>query len=192
MRDSDLVETARRELAGESRTGFATVLLATPEDQLAIARYFGEELLLVPRKALAPGPEGARWFRIDLEDAAAPVRRVSGPPPLEGFRQYRDLFEYEYARLPEPLRQLRQSVLSRPEVYVFAALIPPAEWAAVVGRRREALALSGRAADDVTRYVLRYVRGAERAFDFAVQEIVFSDGERFLPETRLTDPRKGG
>ncbi|MCP3916182.1 MAG: hypothetical protein GY711_11555 [bacterium] len=188
MQNSDLVEQARRELSGEERTGFSTVLVATPEDQLAIARYFGEEVLLVPKAALDPDAEGARWFRVDLSDAAAPVRTETGAPPLDGFRQYRDLFAYEYERLPPPLRRLRRSVLSRADVFVFAALIPPAEWAVVVGRRRAALALSGREAADVERYVLRYVHRPDAAFDLEVREIVFADGTRFFP----TKDRKGG
>ncbi len=58
----------------------------------------------------------------------------------------------------------------------------------VVGRRRAALARSGRKAADVNRYVLAYVRRSADEFDLEVREVVFRDGTRFLP----TAERKGG
>ena len=134
--------------------------------------------MLVPLSALDPEGVRPRWFRLA---AGGQVEAVDGPPPLERYRQYRDLFAYEYARLPAALRDLRKSVLSRAEVYVFAALIPPAEWALVVGRRRAALARAGRTEGDVRRFVMRYVRRAPDRFDVEVREIHFADGTRFRP-----------
>lgn len=178
MQDATLLARARQELASETAKGFATVLLAAPEEQLAIARAFGEELVLVPRATLDPAATSPHWFRIAR---TGEVESVAGRPPLDGFRQYRDLFDYEYARLPAPLRELRRSVLSKSEVFLFAALVPLEEWALVVGRREEALRASGRPLEEVRRFVLRYVRRAQGGFDLAVEEIVFADGSRFLP-----------
>ncbi len=182
MRDGDLLSAARSEFAGEGRKGFATVLLAAPEDQLEIARFFDEELVLVPRDALDPEATSTRYFRV-AHDGEPRVERVSGPPPLDRYRQYRDLFDYELARLPEQVRALRRSVLARNEIYLFAALIPTAEWAVVIGRRREALGRAGRELGDVGRFVLRYQRREEGGFDLTVEEIVFSDGTRLRTET---------
>jgi len=184
MRSAALVEAARREIAGESRQGFSTVLLAAPEDQLDIARSFGEEVVLVPRSVLDDEAQSSAYFRLDLS-AGAQVTRIAGQPPLTRYRQYRDLFDYEYARLPEPLRRLRRSVLSRSEVYLFAALIPLREWAVVIGRRRAALARTGRDLAEVRKFVLRYVRTDAGLFDFRVEEIAFADGTRTSP--LLTD-----
>jgi len=172
-RDPELAAAARAELAGELRRGFDTVLLASPEEQLEIARAFGEELVLVPRRALDPDG-AAHYFRLDL-DGEPVVERVPERPPL-GLRRYRDLFDYEYARLPEALRVLRRSVLARSDVYVFAALIPLSEWAVVVGRRSEALDSTGLEPADVRRFDLRYVRSAEGGFDLRVESIVLADG----------------
>jgi hypothetical protein len=180
MADAELLDDARSELAGEIRQGFATALLAAPQDQVDIARFFREELVLVPRRALDPSAERPHYFRLDVEDGAR-VERVDERPPLEGYRQYRDLFDYEYARLPAALRELRRSVLTRSEIYLFAALIPAREWAVVVGRRRAALDESGRAQEDVRRFVLRYERRPDAGFDVRVDEIVFRDGTRFRP-----------
>lgn len=192
MGSGALLAEARAELSGELSRGFETTFLARPEDQLAIARAFGEELVLVPRGALEPrgGPGagtggGRRWFRLSTEGEPL-VQTVDAPPPLERFRQYRDLFAYEYARLPRPLRELRRSVLSRSEVTLFAALIPPSEWALVIGRRRAALERAGRRLEEVRRFVLRYVRRASGGFDVEVREIQFSDGGRFVPAASPT------
>ena len=81
--DSTLVEAPRRELSGEVRRGFATVLVAAPEDQLDIARAFGEEVVLVPRAALDPNAESPTYFRVD---AAGGVETVRSRPPLESIR----------------------------------------------------------------------------------------------------------
>ena len=188
MADPSLLAAARSELSRESSQGFATVLLATPEDQLAIARFFGEELVLVPRTAIDPETESPRYFRVTAEEPARP-EMVMGQPPLAGYRQYRDLFDYEYARLPAVLRDLRRSVLARSEIYVFAALIPAREWSLIIGRRREALALSGRDPSEVRRFVLRYVQRTGGGFDVDVEEIVFTTGARFQPSPS-TPPAK--
>lgn len=183
MTDPTLLEAARQELTGQARKGFTTVLLSAPEDQLAIARHFGEELVLVPRSALDPRNASPRYFRIALEGPEA-VEIVPGRPPLERFRQYRDLFDYEYARLPAPLRELRRSVLARSEVYLFAALIPPAEWALVIGRREAALSRAGRPAAGVRRFQLRYLPLPDGGFDLQVTEILFDDGTRYQADSR--------
>lgn len=177
MEDAELLAAARHELSGEARRGFATVLLASPEEQLEIARFFGEELVLVPRSALDPAAPNPTYFRL-RPDGKAGVEAVAGRAPLAGFRQYRDLFDYEYSRLPAPLRELRRSVLVRSEVYLFAALIPAREWAVVIGRRREALANTGRDLSEVRRFLLRYVRLSGGGYDLRVEEIVFADGGR--------------
>lgn len=180
MSDPELLATAERELTGQASRGFATVLVASPEEQLAIAEHYGEEVVLVPRRALDPEAEQPVWYRLSNEDPPR-VERVEGKPPLASHRQYRDLFEYEYGRLPAPLRELRRSVLSRDEIYLFAALIPSREWALFVARRREALEQAGREEDEVRRFVLRYRSGDGGAYDLSVEEIVFADGERFRP-----------
>ena len=181
MRDPTLLAAADAEIAGEERRGFATVLLAAPEDQLAIARFFGEELVLVPREALDPEASEPHWFRVAT--GSAQVEEVHGRAPLEGYRQYRDLFDYDYSRLPDAVRELRRRSASRRDVYVFAALIPAREWAVVVARRGEALARSGRELAEVRRFVLRYLELAEGAFDLTVDHIVFADGSRYPPHS---------
>lgn len=181
MADAELLATASKEVAEEVRRGFVTVMLAAPEDQLEIARFFGEELVLVPRRVLDAGTERPAYFHI-ASDGPPVVDRVASRPALERFRQYRDLFDYEYGRLPEPLRELRRSVLSRSEIYLFAALIPAREWALVVGRRSELLARAGRDLSQVRRFVVRYVRRPGGGFDLRAEEIVFADGKRFQPQ----------
>lgn len=172
--DSSLLAEARQELEGDIRRGFTTVLLASPEDQLELARAFGEELVLVPKSAIDPNSTNPSYFR--LRTTGPPrVETVHGRPELSKYRQYRDLFDYEYARLPEALRTLRRSVLSRDEVFLFAALIPVSEWAVVVGRRREALASAERAVEDVDRFVLRYVRDKHNRFDLKVENITYAN-----------------
>lgn len=180
MADSELLTDARAEVSGESKKGFATVLLASPEEQLEIARFFGEKLVLVPRENLNPEAESPTYFSV-VAGSNERVQVVSGRAPLEGYRQYRDLFDYEYARLPDALRELRRSVFARNEIFLFAALIPVEEWAVIVGRRREALNLSGREISDVRRFVLRYVKRSQQGFDLRVEEILFADEERFRP-----------
>ena len=180
MVDTDLLATAQSELSGDARQGFATVFLASPEEQIDIARFFGEELVLVPKRALNRDAEDSVYFRL-AHDGPARIETIAGLAPLERFRQHRDLFAYEYARLPAPLRELRRSVLARSEIFIFAALIPAREWALVIGRRREALAESGRDLASVRRFVLEYVQDLDQRYDVRVIEIVFADGERFRP-----------
>jgi hypothetical protein len=162
------------------------VLLASPREQLDIARFFGEELLLVPRASIDPRQERAHYFRLAGDPPR--VERVDARPPLESWRQYRDLFDYEYAALPNPLRELRRSVLSRDEVFLFAALVPAREWAVVVGRRREALEQARRSPSEVRRYLLRYQRRADDGYDLRVEEIQFTDGTRFQPPASEAPP----
>ncbi len=189
MRDPTLLAAAGAELSGEERRGFATVLLAAPEEQLAIARFFGEELVLVPRAAIDPETADPRWFRVAEEIAR--VEEVRGRPPLERYRQYRDLLDYEYARLPDVLRDLRRRVVSRRDVYVFAALIPAREWAVVVARRNDALALAGRELAEVRSLTLRYLELGAGAFDLAVDHVVFADGSRYRPPSSIAEKGAG-
>jgi len=177
MRDEELLAAARAELSGDTRRGFETTLLASPEEQLDIARYFDEELVLIPRRALSG--EHPRYFRLDPRTGV--VAGVDGPPPTR-FRHYRDFLDYEYERLPARLRDLRKSVLSRNEIYVFGALIPLEEWALVVGRRRRALADTGRSAEEVGSFTIQYVARPEGRYDVVVREIRFADGTRIRPD----------
>jgi hypothetical protein len=178
--DRSLLAAAEKELAGEAALGFSTVLVSSPEDQLDIARVFGEEIVLVPRAALDTEAAGVVSYRLDLT-AAPRVVEVAGRPALERYRQYRDLFSYDFERLPRPLRTLRSSVVRRDEVFLFAALIPAREWAVVVGRRQEALRSIGIEETDVERFVLRYIRLANGSFDLAVDEVHHVDGRRLVP-----------
>lgn len=177
MSDSALVDAARRELSGEVQRGFATDLLSDPTEQLEIARAFGEELVLVPRSSLETSVDQQVYFR--LTDGGE-VQRVVGLTHVDAGR-YRDFFQFEYAKLPEPIRRLRKSVLNRGEVYLFAALIPVQEWALVVGRRERALQASGRELDAVRRFTLDYERIGEGRYDIVVDEILFTDGTRYRP-----------
>jgi hypothetical protein len=181
MEDSALVLAAQDELGGRGRLGFTTVLLAQPEDQLDIAKFFGEQVVLVPKSAINPSAASPRYFRISI-DGPTGVETVHGRPSLDDSRQYRDLFDYEYARLPAPLRELRRSVLSRNEVFLFAALISPPEWAVVMTRREAALAEAGRGLSEVRSFQLRYRRLTAGRFEVEVAEILFQDGSRFSPQ----------
>ena len=175
---SELVKLAHAELSGEAALGFSTVLISDPEDQLDIARAFGEEIVLVPRDVFDPGTKQPRYWRIDpasLERGNARISAVDGRFEAVGVRQHRPLVAYEYARLPKVLRELRQRVIRRDDIFLFSALIPPREWAVVIGRRREALDARGLHEDDIEQIVLRYVR-VEGGFDVSVDTIVTVDG----------------
>ncbi len=179
MKDSKRLEEAENELSGEARKGFATVLVATAEEQLAIARFFGEKVVLVPRSAL--DPQGKNPFFFELDPETGRVLRNPGKPALENLRQYRDLFDYEYGSLPEPLRKLRRSVLVRSDIFLFAALISAPEWALVMQRRAAALTTAPDPEKPVRAFELRYVPLAGGGFDVAVDRIVFADGTVFHP-----------
>ena len=174
--DPELNERARAELSGEARKGFETVVYASAADQLEIARAFGEELVLVPKAALDTGEAPAPYFRLDLSGTPRVVT-VEGPF-RRGQPRYRDLFDYDYADLPGPLRDLRRQVMDRAEVYVFGALIPTSEWAVVVGRRDQALERLGLSIDEVRRFVLRFRPGADGRFDLHVERVDLVDGRR--------------
>lgn len=176
--DRALLERAKSELTAEAKLGFSTVFDAAPEDQLAIARAFGEDVVLVPRRALDPTDASAESYRLD---GSGRVRAMAGRPPLERYRQYRDLFSYELARLPAPIRTLRTQVVRRDEVYLFAALVPASEWAVVIGRREEALRATGVDLDDVERFHMSYVPLGGGRFDLRVDEILLAGGERVRP-----------
>ena len=112
------------------------------------------------------------------------MEAVDGRPALERYRQHRTFLRYDYAALPEALRDLRKRVIRRDDLYIFGALIPASEWAVVIGRRREALEALGVAEDHVEQFVLSYVR-ASGGFDVAVDRVVTADGR-----TRTVAPRR--
>jgi len=177
----ELMSRAGAEVTGRARRGFRTTFLCSARDQLAIARYFGEPVVLVPRSGL--DPKKGHYYRLDLARDA--IEEVRNAPPLTRYRQYRDLFAFSYESLPTPLRELRRRVFVRGDVYLFAALIPPREWGLVIVRREAALATCnhGRAAprslDDVRGFTMRYERLAGGTFDIRVKEIQFADGSRY-------------
>ncbi len=180
LTDRRLRAEAEAELATASKPGFATVLLASPDKQLEIARFFGEELVLVPHTAIDPRTTKPCYYRLNIENQPF-VEKITARPPLDGYRQYRDLFDYPYAKLSKPIRALRRRVPARSQTYLFAALIPVGEWAVVIGRRRDALIKSGRPLDEVQRFVMRYIALGSGRFDLRVDQIVFADGSRFEP-----------
>jgi len=184
-----LMRRAEEEVSGESRKGFKTTFLCSAADQIAIARHFGEPIVLVPKAGLEPGRE--RYSRLVLEEGAPRIEEVRAAPPLDRHRQYRDLFAFSYESLPAPLRELRRRVFVRGDVYLFAALIPPREWGLVIVRREAALRESNaaggrtRTLDDVRGFTMRYVRLPGGAFDIRVAEIRFADGSVWRPGRRL-------
>jgi hypothetical protein len=170
------VKRAADELSGKTRRGFRTVLYSSAEDQLAIARTFGEQLVLVPRKGL--DPKRPHYYLLDASGAGT-VRRVAAKAPLEQFRQYRDFFAFEYSDLPDAVRGLRRKVTVRSDVFLFAALIPPSEWAVVMSRRAAALQDSGRKIEDLRRAEMRYVALPGGGYDIRVKQLLFADGSRW-------------
>lgn len=176
-------EMAAEELNGDARRGFETALQCSAEEQLELARFFGESVLLVPRSALTEDSSSHHYYELEPANQGT-IRRVSGTPPLHRFRQYRDLFDFDYASLPDELKALRLKVAAKSEIYLFAVLIPVGEWALVVARRQEALAQweseQTGAIDEgksVRRYTLRYEPQPQGGFDIRVRTIMFSDGE---------------
>jgi len=181
-KSKDLMRRAGAEVSGRTRRGFGTTFLCSARDQLAIARYFGEPVILVPRAGL--DPKNGHYYRLDLGRNA--IEELRKAPPLSRYRQYRDLFAFSYESLPTPLRDLRRRVFVRGDVYLFAALIPAREWGLVIVRREAALASSNRdrttprTLDDVRGVTMRYERLAGGAFDIRVKEIQFADGSRHV------------
>lgn len=175
--DVDLLRQAEDELSGvDVALGFATTLISEPEQQLQIARAFGEEILLVPKAALGSDSDAAS-FRL-RPGVSNRKETLLGLPDLQNARQHRDLFAYDPGRLPEEIRELRRSVIRRDEVFLFAAMIPASEWAVVIGRRREAVEAAGVSESEVERYVLRYVPVTGDKFDFFVEELHLADGTK--------------
>jgi hypothetical protein len=183
-----LVEEAHEELAGRTRRGFTTEFDTATADQLAIARFFGEQVLLIPRKGL--DPRNHHYFLIDAAQSFD-TRRVNAAPPGD-IRQVRDLLDRDirYASLPHPLKTLRRQVTLASEIYLFAAPIPPREWAIVMARRAAALErcnveLGGpeRTLEDLRRVKMRYVPLKGGVFDIQVKEFVFADGARWTQNT---------
>lgn len=180
------LEQARQELEGESSLGFQTAFRCRPEDQLALARFFGEEIVLIPRTAIDPDNSRPLYYRLHPGPPAR-IDTIEEAPPLERFRQYRDLFDFDYSRLPTEIRDLRRRVLPRSEIYLFAALIPIREWALIAARRQEAVGNArqslkvGRQAP-LRRLTLSYRPLPGGRFDLRVDEILFDGFPPYRPD----------
>ena len=181
-----LIDRAEAEMRGQTQHGFHTTLHCAAQDQLRIARFFDEPVVLVPRSGL--NPRASLYYRIDPRRPSR-VETVRAALPLQRYRQYRNLFAFPYESLPKPLRELRRRVFVRGDIYLFAALIPAREWALVIARREGALLARNRSRggaprtlEDVRRFTMRYVPLAGEAYDIRVTEIHFADGERWKPE----------
>ncbi|MEM9802179.1 MAG: hypothetical protein AAGA20_17775 [Planctomycetota bacterium] len=181
MRDDELLDAAASELAGEAAIGFTTRIYSSPEEELEIARAFGEEIVLVPTAAKDTSASDVVSYRLDLSGTPRVVTVSGIPPRMMNTKRTRDFLQYDFSSLPKPLRELRTSIPRRDEIWVFAALIPVEEWAIVVGRRREAAEALGVAEEDVERYDLRYVRTPEGEIDIVVHRVVLTDGRRLVP-----------
>jgi len=186
----ELIRRAQQEVTGQTRRGFSTGFSTKAGDQLELARYFDEPIILVPRAGLRRGNEHYYRLRLGPPDEVELVKKA---PPLEQYRQYRDLLDkrFSYDALPAPIRELRRRVFVRGDIYLFAALIPPREWGLVIVRREAALAAynqnhSGpaRTYDDVRKFSMRYVRLPGGAFDIRVARIQFADGTLWEPPER--------
>jgi len=183
-----LVDDARHELTASTRRGFTTEFDTSTRDQLEIARFFGEQVLLIPRKGL--DPRNHHYFVIDAATSYE-THRVDDVPP-SNFRQVRDLLDRDirYASLPAALKTLRRQVTLSSEIFLFAAPIPPREWAIVMARRAAALERcnvelggSTRTLKDLRRVRMRYVPLGGGGFDIQVKEFVFADGTRWKQRT---------
>jgi hypothetical protein len=190
-RDKALLDAAASELSGKARRGFTTTfslkrdMRLRGEELLAVARHFEEPVVLVPKSGL--DPDNPHYYRLELGDKPQVVR-VDAKPPLERFRQTHNLFKLfpDYRDLPGPLRQLRRTVPNRGDVYLFASLIPPSEWAVVIGRRAQALSAynrrrpgPARTLDDVKRVRMDYVALEGGGYDIRVDRIFFADGSSY-------------
>ena len=75
--------------------------------------------------------------------------------------------------------------MKRGAIFLFAALIPPSEWAVVMARRAAALEAcareqgKARRLEDLRRVEMRYVALPGGGFDIAVKQLVFADGTRW-------------
>jgi len=98
--DPRLLSLARAELAETTRHGFATVLLASPEEQIDIARSFGEALVLVPRET----PLSSIHLRglATLNDAGAVVL-FAAPGFYHGADSVQDLVDFVVSRCLDQL-----------------------------------------------------------------------------------------
>ncbi|MHC4959327.1 MAG: hypothetical protein ACYTGN_13235 [Planctomycetota bacterium] len=190
-RNKALLDQAASELAGKTRRGFTTTfslkrdMALRGEELIAVARHFEEPVVLVPKSGL--DPDNPHYYRLELSDKPRVVR-VDEKPPLERFRQTHNLFKLfpAYRDLPEPLRALRRAVPNRGDVYLFASLIPPSEWAVVIGRRAQALAAynerrpgPARTLEDVKRVRMDYVALEGGGYDIRVDRIFFTDGSSY-------------
>ncbi|MHC4953267.1 MAG: hypothetical protein ACYTGZ_05205 [Planctomycetota bacterium] len=183
-----MVSAASSELTGKTRRGFTTEFDTVTEHQFLIAQFYGERLLLIPRKGL--DPRNHHYYVIDAARSDV-VRRVNDVPP-SNFRQVRDLLDpdIKYSALPAPLKSLRRKVTLASQIFLFAAPIPPREWAVVMARRAAALEacndeLGGkpRTLEDLRRVKMRYVALPGGGFDIQVKEFVFADGAHWRRKT---------
>ena len=184
-RSETLLQQATEEISGQARRGFKSVFLAAAAEQFAIARFFGEPLVLIPRAGLNPRAP----YYYQLTGNPPEVTKIREAAPLERFRRYRDLLRYRYKDLPRAVRTLRRQVPNRTDVYLFAALIPPSEWALAIARRKAALVRHNsrrpgkeRTESDVSEFVMDYVPLPGGGFDIRVKAIVFADGTRWTAQ----------
>ena len=185
MASEQNVQAAKEELAGRSRRGLDRTIYSSARDQLAIARFFGERIMLIPRRKSKQ--EQPHFYEIDAARSSRVVKR-SETPPLDRYREYRDLTSYKYGDLPEEIRALRRKVMDRSRIFMFAAFISAREWALVMARRSTALEacnsqLGGtRTQDDLRKVTMRYARIPGGGFDIQVTELLFADGTRWTQQ----------
>jgi len=172
-----LLDAAKKELAGKSRKGFQMYFLSDDEEQLDLARFFGESILLIPRRP-------THYFKLELGHPARVVKIGGTPPPIY---RHRTFFEYKYNELPAPIRELRRQIPYRGDILMWGAAIPPSEYAIAIARRTAALTKynrqhgADRTLEQVRRVDVRYVPLAGGGFDMRIKQFVFADGTRWAP-----------
>ena len=172
-----LLDAAKKELAGKSRKGFQMYFLSDDEEQLDLARFFGESILLIPRRP-------THYFKLELGHPAKVVKIDGVPPPIY---RHRTFFEYKYNELPAPIRELRRQIPYRGDILMWGAAIPPSEYAIAIARRTAALTEynrqngANRTLEQVRRVDVRYVPLAGGGFDMRIKQFVFADGTRWAP-----------
>ena len=183
MASEKSIKAAKDELSGRTRRGLDRTIYSSARDQLAIARFFGERVMLIPRRA--DKQQQPHYYEIDAARSNQVVKR-SETPPLDRYREYRDLGAYKYDDLPPEIRALRRKVMDRSRIFMFAAFISAREWALVMARRASALESCNvqlgepaRSEDDLRKVTMRYARLPGGAFDIQVTELLFADGTRW-------------
>ncbi len=183
MASEEALEAAKEELAGLARRGLDRTIYSSARDQLSIARFFGERVMLIPRRSSKQ--QQPHYYEIDAAQSNQVVKR-NETPPLDRYREYRDLSAYKYGDLPAEIRALRRKVMDRSRIFMFAAFISAREWALVMSRRATAiercnaqLGGSARSEDDLRKVTMRYARLPGGGFDIEVTELLFADGTRW-------------